>query len=162
SRIFHAFRRRNIPIPYPIQVELQRTEEPAGSPIDRRQMIGAFRATSIFSTLSDEQLEELADASRALMFGAGEAIVREGDQGGSMFVVCGGRAQVGVAGGANAVAEFGAGDHFGEMSLLTGERRTATVTAVGDSRLIEIAADDFRRIVRHDPTIVDRVTEIMI
>jgi CRP-like cAMP-binding protein len=124
-------------------------------------MAGAFRATSIFATLTDEQIAELAEASRPLLFGASEAIVRQGDEGSSMFVVCGGRAEVRVPGSATCVAVLEAGDYFGEMSLLTGERRTATVIAAVDCRVIEIAADDFRRLVHHDPSIVERVTDVM-
>ena len=55
------------------------------------------------------------------------------------------------------MATLGAGAFFGEMSLLTGDARSATVTALTDCELIEISADAFRRVVLADAAIVERV-----
>ena len=54
---------------------------------------------------------------------------------------------------------FGAGGYFGEMSLLTGEPRTATVLAVGDVEVIEIGADLFRRLATADPRAIEAIGE---
>ena len=75
-----------------------------------------------------------------------------------MFVVRSGEAAVTLAGADGELARHGAGGFFGEMSLLTGDPRTATVTAVTDCELIEIGAEAFRRVVLADAAIVDRVT----
>jgi CRP-like cAMP-binding protein len=56
------------------------------------------------------------------------------------------------------VARLHDGDFFGEMSLLTGEPRTATVTAATDCRLLEIGVEAFRRVALADPAIVEQVT----
>ena len=55
------------------------------------------------------------------------------------------------------MATIGPGGYFGEMSLLTGDPRTATVSAVGDCVLLEITANDFRNIALADPEVVERV-----
>jgi CRP-like cAMP-binding protein len=91
------------------------------------------------------------------LYAAAETIVREGDQGSSMFVIVRGEAAVTLAGTDGEVARLRDGSFFGEMSLLTGEPRAATVTAVADCDLLEIRADAFRRVVLADPAIVDAV-----
>jgi CRP-like cAMP-binding protein len=55
------------------------------------------------------------------------------------------------------VARLGPGDFFGEMSLLTGAPRSASVTAVRDSEILEITAEAFRRFVLENPAIVEQV-----
>ncbi len=56
------------------------------------------------------------------------------------------------------VARIQPGGFFGEMSLLTGDPRSATVTAATDCELLEIRADAFRRVVLPDPALVERIT----
>jgi len=156
SQIYYAFRRRGIAIPYPMQV--QRVEEvPAAQPPSASG--AALKATALFATLTDDDVAQLAGAARALLFAAGETVVKEGDTGSSMFVVQQGDAEVRLAGSEAAVAQLRAGDYFGEMSLLTGQPRSATVVAVSDCLLIEIAVAEFRRVVLGDSTILDRITE---
>lgn len=160
SRVYHAFRRQNIDIPYPVQVQLQRDGTPEATGAPGASVAAVLKGAAIFATLSSEQQTELAAATRAVMYAARETVVREGDQGSSMFVVSKGELRVLVAGSGGEVARLGPGDYFGEMSLLTGQPRTATVVAATDCWLVEIAVADFRRVVLTDPEIVDRVTEV--
>ncbi len=157
TRIYYAFRRSNIEIPYPVQVEYQRTmapSRPVPAPKPAQDILGAVE---ILSSLTTEQRARLS-ASGPDLYAAGEIIVREGDAGSSMFVVQSGEAAVTLAGTDGDVARLPPGAFFGEISLLTGERRTATVTAVQDCEVIEIGADAFRELVLADPAIVERVT----
>ena len=55
------------------------------------------------------------------------------------------------------MARLGSGQFFGEMSLLTGELRTATVAAATDCSVLEITVEDFHRLVLADPAVVERV-----
>ena len=102
---------------------------------------------------------EFAQACEERLYAAGEAVVREGAPGTSMFVVREGEAQVRItAGGASrVVATLQPGDFFGEMSLLTGERRTATVEAATDCHLMEITAASFRTFVLDRADVLERV-----
>ena len=161
TRIYYAFRRHGIGIPYPVQVQLE--GQPAARP-DRPEtgtLARTLGATSIFSALSADELAALVQASEVLVFGDGEAIVTEGEAGSSMFVLRRGTAKVQVAGSKEELARLGPGDFFGEMSLLTGAARTASVVALGDSELVEITAENFRRVAQHDPSIMDRIAETM-
>ena len=92
-----------------------------------------------------------------MLYEAGHVIVREGDAGASLFVLTRGEATVTLANTDGELARHRDGGFFGEMSLLTGDARTATVTALTDCELIEISADAFRRIVLADAALVDRV-----
>jgi CRP-like cAMP-binding protein len=103
----------------------------------------------------------LAGASRDRLYGAGQTIVGQGEMGDSMFVVGRGSVRVTILPGATEVATIPAGGYFGEMSLLTGQLRTATVSAISDCVLLEISAADFRRIALAQPAVVDQVTAVV-
>ena len=155
SRTYYALRRAGFEIPYPTQVQIARD---AAIPIhDSNTDESTLRAVTILAPLSDAQRTELASRARRLEYGGGESIVREGEPGSSMFVVASGQAVVTLDGGRREVARHGPGGFFGEMSLLTGEPRTATVAAVSDCSVLEITVDDFRRLVMTDPAVVESV-----
>jgi small-conductance mechanosensitive channel/CRP-like cAMP-binding protein len=155
SQVYYAFRRSGINIPYPIQVQI---EQPVAMPAERGPRTAAIDEVEIFAPLSAEQRLELADAARPALYAEGEVIVREGDHGSSMFIVKSGEASLRLAAGGDEIAQFRHGDFFGEMSLLTGDPRTATVTAASDCELLEIGADAFRRVVLADPAVVERIS----
>ena len=99
----------------------------------------------------------MASATKARTYGNDEPIVRQGDPGESMFIVGSGRAVVVLEPDRREVATIESGGYFGEMSLLTGDPRTATVLARGDTLVFEINADLFRRLGATDPQAVERV-----
>jgi small-conductance mechanosensitive channel/CRP-like cAMP-binding protein len=153
SHIYYAFRRHGISIPYPIQVQIDQSPAADTGKVDAQLLDGV----EIFASLTGEQHEQLATASRALLFEAGQDIVRQGEAGASMFVLKRGEAAVTLAHTVGEVARHREGGFFGEMSLLTGDARSATVTAVTDCELIEIGADAFRRVVVADAAILEQV-----
>jgi small-conductance mechanosensitive channel/CRP-like cAMP-binding protein len=157
SHIYYAFRRHGISIPYPIQVQIDQ-EPPAALPADGVTRARLLDDVEIFASLTAEQRAELVASSRAQVYEAGQVIVHEGDPGASMFVLRRGDASVMLAHTDGEVARHHDGGFFGEMSLLTGDARSATVTAVTDCELIEIASEAFRRVVLADAAILDRVT----
>jgi CRP-like cAMP-binding protein len=158
SAIYYAFRRSGISIPYPMQVEISREDVPAFAP-DPAAAEQALGQVSIFSSLGDDDRAELARAVRSSLFGADELVVRQGDQGSSMFVVARGEVVVTVGPTNQEVATIRPGGFFGEMSLLTGEPRTATVRTRVDSELLEITVEAFRRFVLTNPATVDHIGE---
>ena len=79
-------------------------------------------------------------ATMSRMYGDGEAIVRQGDPGHSMFIVGSGRALVVMEPDRREVATIERGGYFGEMSLLTGEPRTATTTPARSQAAVSIAS----------------------
>jgi len=158
SAIYYAFHRQGIEIPWPIQVEYSRQEEPAGTPAAARAEL--LRGVGVLAPLSDTERLALAGAARERLFADREAVVREGAAGRSLFVICDGAVRVSVAPGDREVARLERGAYFGEMSMLTGDPRTATVAAVGDCRVLEITAEVFRSVAEADPGIIDAIGRV--
>lgn len=124
---------------------------------EAREVLGRI---GLFSgVLSARQLDELASKCRLVDAAAGQTIMAEGDFGASMFAVIEGELGVSLHGSRNPVrgiAKLGPGDIFGEMSLMTGARRTATVTATTASRLIEITKVALEGLFQRSPDLLDR------
>jgi small-conductance mechanosensitive channel/CRP-like cAMP-binding protein len=157
TAIFYAFARHGIEIPWPIEVGYER-EWPEPDPATKqRQRETILAGVDLFERLTEEQRREIAAATSAQVFGNGEAIVRQGSDGDSMFVVCSGEVEVVLEPDRRRIATIEAGGYFGEMSLLTGDARTATVLSVGDTTVLELDAVLFRRLGAVDPEAVEQV-----
>ena len=155
TAIYYAFRRRGLSIPYPVQVQVNRDlVEPA---VDRGALDAAMHRAQMFSALTDQQRADLLQTARPSLYGAGEVIVRQGDAGSSMFVIARGEAVVRLDTAPEPVARLLTGDVFGEMSLLTGDPRTATVSAATDCDVIEVTAEGFRSFVMAQPAVADEI-----
>jgi CRP-like cAMP-binding protein len=89
----------------------------------------------------------------------GTILFRQGDPSDSMFVVASGRIRLTLGAGAEVreIGTLGAGDFFGEISLLTGAERTATAEVIEDSRLLVVGRDAFRMMVQDDLATVTRM-----
>jgi len=157
TAIYYAFARHGIEIPFPIQVEYSR--EWVGPDVSARQRNRdrLLAGVDLFAGLTEEQRREIAAATIDKVFGHGEAIVRQGSPGSSMFVVGRGTAVVTLEPHGQEVATIHAGGYFGEMSLLTGEPRTATVVARGDTHVIEIDAGLFRQLGAAHPHAIEQI-----
>lgn len=155
TAIYYSFARNSIEIPWPIEVIYQREwPDPAVEAEQRERLIGGV---PLFVKLEEAQRRELARSAAFRTYGSGEAIVREGDPGASMFIVCKGRAAVVLDPDAAEVATIEQGGYFGEMSLLTGEPRSATVVARGDTTVLELDAEWFRALAASDPQAVEAI-----
>jgi CRP-like cAMP-binding protein len=96
-------------------------------------------------------------------FAAGESICREGDSDDGLYMIVEGDAIVRIGGGSEErdVARLVPGQFFGEMSLMTGEARTATVVAATDMLCYRIDKPAFQVVLRQSPTIVDHIAEVL-
>ena len=157
--IYYEFKRRGIEIPYPIQIEYSREEAPQDTPQRRERFLRVVASTPVLSALPADVHQALAEAAAERPYATGEVIVREGDPGQSMFLVCAGRVSITLGADAREVAVTSAGGYFGEMSLLTGDPRTATVRAKEDCTVLEIGADAFASFIRSRPDTVDLLAD---
>jgi CRP-like cAMP-binding protein len=161
TNLWYTFRRHNIEIPYPIQIQYERTEEPIRTDRHIRAAADHLASIDLFKPLAAEARAALAKASSEHLFAAGEAIVRQDAEGDSMFVLMSGQARVVLEPSGQEVAVIPAGGFFGEMSMLTGDRRTATVKALGDVTVLEVGAKDFRELAIANPGLVDHISTIV-
>jgi len=157
SSIYYAFRRNHIDITYPIAYEISKEMPAADDVVSLAERERLLAGVEIFAGLSDEQRAMVAAGMRALDFGDGEAIVRQEDPGSSMYVIASGRVAVILEETRTTLATLERGAYFGEMSLLTGDPRTASVIANGDVRVLEIDAEVFRQLGDLSPQTVEQV-----
>jgi CRP-like cAMP-binding protein len=101
----------------------------------------ALRPVSIFRGLSKQALFSVARKATEITYPAGTTVVSEGDPGDSMGVIIAGA--VDVCKGDHVVAKLAVGEYFGELALIDGEPRTATVVATEDLTLLTVTAEDF-------------------
>ncbi|MDQ6861918.1 MAG: mechanosensitive ion channel family protein [Verrucomicrobiota bacterium] len=163
TNAWYEFKRRKINIPFPIRtLHLERktrvSMEDALAPA--RAML---RKEPLFSCLDEDQLNALLSKAEFNHFGRGEAVIEEGANGDSMFILLRGTAQVSVSknGSRIRVGVLRQGDCFGEMSLLTGEPRTATVRAEKDCEVFEISKPVMADILRESPECLDQLSGLL-
>jgi CRP/FNR family cyclic AMP-dependent transcriptional regulator len=103
----------------------------------------------LFEGLSKNHLKKIAALGEVASYMEGASVVREGQPGDSFFVALTGQAKVTVKG--RTVHRVLPGDHFGEISLLDGGQRTATVTTETPMTLFIIARTNFLKAIERDP-----------
>jgi len=113
--------------------------------------IEMIRRVPLFGGCQKRDLTAIAGIADELAWPEGRVIAKQGEKGREFFVIVDGSAEVTVDG--KKVATLGAGDYFGEMSLLTEQPRTATVTATSALRGLVIVDRAFARLLREEPGI---------
>ncbi len=167
NMVWYAFKRSGVRIPFPIRdVQLRHIEERkerAAHEELKREFIGSLKKIPVLAPLPSEDVDVLASRVSFEVFGNGEAIVHQGEEGDSMYVIHRGCCDVLLEDdGRRHVATLKDGDFFGEMSLLTGERRTATVVAKGDAEVFVIDKCSFGEIIKAHPAISETLGQALV
>lgn len=118
-----------------------------------------LRRVPLFEELDQLELQSIADLMNEANVPSGAIVTAEGGPGDGFFVIESGDAEVTVEGSPRAVMT--AGDYFGEIALLLGSSRTATVTASTDLRCYALTPWDFRTLVEGAPSIAWKVMQSM-
>ena len=124
----------------------------------QERLFETMQSLEWLDVLNESQLHQLAEHSAVSVYTAGERLVKQGDSGDSLFIVNKGMVSVYVpsADGRSVFAnQLADGDFFGEMSLLTGEARSATIRADEETEVIIIDKVAFTSVLSQDPTILD-------
>ncbi|MFN2386538.1 MAG: cyclic nucleotide-binding domain-containing protein [Thermoanaerobaculia bacterium] len=164
ERVWYRLDRADVRIAYPVIRQHQWIAGPL-PPRDRGQGIPAsLERLALLSPLSPAERQKLAAGAKERRYGPGETVVREGETSSSMFVVQQGQLAVsihGAQGDTRKLAMLQPGDAFGEISLLTGEPRTATVRSLTEAALIEITKETFAPILEANPSLVESLSAVM-
>jgi small-conductance mechanosensitive channel/CRP-like cAMP-binding protein len=164
ERAWYALHRAGIKIAYPIIEQHQYSAGPLLAPSRKEAIEDVLERVDLFGALSATERGRLGTTARERRFGPGEFIVREGDPTSSMFVMETGRAAVtihGAAGDSRRLATLDPGAAFGEISLLTGEPRTATVRAVTEVTAIEIDKETLGPVLEENPALCEMFDSII-
>jgi CRP-like cAMP-binding protein len=166
TRIYFALRRADIPLSIPAhslfvteedqsRLERKRTEE-----IDER--VAALKRVDLFQSLTDEERHSLASRLRVAPFVRGEAMTRQGAKAHWLYLITRGDADVRVSVDGHLseqIATLHEGDFFGEMGMMTGDPRSATVIALTDVECYRVDKEAFNHILKQRPEIAEDISE---
>jgi small-conductance mechanosensitive channel/CRP-like cAMP-binding protein len=168
DRIWYSLNRAGIAMPIAShdvrlrQVSRESEAETASHEAQSREKL--LRAVPLFADLPAESLVQLALASRLALFMPNEAVIRQGDEGSELFVVQTGEVAVSVRGDSGQDAELqrlGPGAFFGEMSLLAGDRRAATVRSTTNCELLVIDKPALATVFENAPQLVEVISQVV-
>lgn len=169
-RVWFAFRRGGITIPFPARTIYQ-PEDKSPEALAKAEAqaqtarLAAIQEVDFLAGLPSAAQEHLAALSKSCKYLSGEVIIRQGEAGDAFYIVQSGEVIVLLGRDEHSVAELarlGPGKFFGEMSLMTGERRTATVRAALNCDLVRIDKSAFQSILEADPGLVEQISRVLV
>jgi small-conductance mechanosensitive channel/CRP-like cAMP-binding protein len=159
--VWYHLKREGINIPMPIRDIYLHRHKPERRPED---VILLLKRVDILAPLKEEDLVMLAEDLSHHLFARGEPICKQGDPGSTFYIIKAGTVGVKVTGpdGVEAeVARLTPGNYFGEMSLLTGDARTSTCTALEDCELLCLDRDSFGVLLSENPPVAQAMSDIL-
>ncbi|MCA9670615.1 MAG: mechanosensitive ion channel family protein [Myxococcales bacterium] len=161
SRIWYQLSRDGLSVPFPIRdINVRQIDESslrAEREAARAEVVSALEHVTFLEALNTKERERLADGIERARYTAGEKIIVQGDEGDSFYILAEGEVDVLVGG--RRVAALSSGNYFGEMSLMTGETRSATIAATSDCLLYVVGKDAFKTIIESNGALVDKIGE---
>lgn len=168
THIWYAFRRHGIQIPFPIRTVYKTEVTEEGKAEERRRetqhVLDRLNQVELFDDVPAADLREVARFVRALDYFTGETIIWQGAEGHALYIIDEGRVEVVLErnGRRQRLAELGPGAFVGEMSLMTGDPHTATVTALEPTRCLVVGQDGIRGPLERHPQLAERITETLV
>jgi small-conductance mechanosensitive channel/CRP-like cAMP-binding protein len=168
SHILASLARKGMKLGVPYQEELSIRESSAtqraavaARDLDRRR--SALAGAELFSTLSASERDALAEQLVHAPFAKGDTITRQGDVAHWLYLIASGRAEVVVItpSGKQPIATLLAGSVFGEMGMMTGEPRKASVIARGDTECYRLDKAGFEAVLKSRPDIAEEISRIL-
>jgi hypothetical protein len=158
KKIWYAITREGYSIPFPHREIINKVpQEPFA--VDDKTLLASLQRTDLLKSLSEEEFQRLSERVHVKVFGIGEVVVRQEDDGDSLFIVR--RGSLNVYRDDAMVGSLREGEFFGEMSLLTGERRKATVVAASEVHLVEISKEDIEPVIKANPDLLEKLSAIL-
>lgn len=168
DRIWYALSRNGIKIQvakHQIELEQRSLEDEKIEELGRvKRSEHSLRYVDLFKVLPKDAIQRLAALSKVRYFAQTETIIRQGDPGDELFIIEEGEVAILLQHGDHVaeVARLGAGKFFGEMSLLTGESRSATVKATKHCQILVVGKASFGEILATSPDLAERISEMLV
>lgn len=124
-----------------------------------KEVVARLSKVPLFAGCSQKDLQTIARVVKDIDHEKGTVIAREGEPGIGLFVIADGTAEVTIGGAKK--ASLGPGEFFGEIALLDGGPRTATVTATSDVKLLGLTEWVFRGLMQEHPSIAVKTLQAM-
>ena len=161
EKIWYHFKREDIDIPYPTRTVVVQREEK----IDRESVnFKLLKRIDFLSEFPEHEIKYLASRLKVVTFTSGEPIIKQGEAGRSFYIVKEGRVEIQARNSEGTLfftKPLGPGEFFGEISLLTGEPRTASVVALEESELLRLDKDAFRKIMEENPKADELISMVL-
>lgn len=122
-------------------------------------IVDALRATDLFGSLGSRALGKVADRCRVISHEAGKEVATQGDEGVGLHLITEGTAAVNVHGTAR--PSLRAGDYFGEVSLIDGKPRSATVVAETPLTTISLVSWAFQPVLDEEPEVAKALLQVL-
>ena len=170
TRVWYQLQREGLAIPFPVRtVELHDMgrEQPRRDEEERARRLARLAGVELFAALAPEHRERLAAAARRLHYDDGERLVEEGEAGDSLVVIDRGRVRISKravdpgSGSGVLLATLGEGAFFGEMSLLTGEPRSATAVSLGGCEVLLLDREAVAPLLAADPAVAETLSRVL-
>ncbi len=167
DRIWYALRRAAVPMPAPQRRVTMIEHNAVTAELEHQARVAdverALERLPLFKPLTHELVHELATHTERRLYTDGELVIQQGDHGDELFIVERGEVEVMVDrhAGMERVASLGPRDFFGEMGLLTGEQRRATVRANGEVTLLVVSKQALQPLFEASPELAMAMSEVL-
>lgn len=168
SRLWYTLRRNEIKIPYPtseVQMQMLPNQAQSSEELKEKTLPKFLANLDWLSRMDDKNIEKLSKECQVRLYARNDLIVKQGEEGSSMFIILKGGIKVLIKTDSNRaikVAEKSTGEFFGEMSLLTGEPRTASIRAMDDCEVLVIDKESFSTLIISDKKILAEFVEVLV
>jgi small-conductance mechanosensitive channel/CRP-like cAMP-binding protein len=168
---WYHLHRAGLKLPFPIREVYMHQIDPLSEAdqhhLQIEQIVRALRQIDLLAVLENAELHALAEHVGTRLYGRGEVLARQGEAGDTFFIIRSGRVRIDVDDilgdnlAAVTVNHLGPGDFFGELALLTGAARGATVTAEEDTEILLVARRDIAPLLQANPELPERLGTVL-
>lgn len=162
KRVWYHFKREGVQIPFPIRdLYVHHGDGAADVLVESVQML---KDVEFLKVMTDEQLRDMAQRLKTQIYARGETICRQGEPGETFYIIKNGRVEVSAHDGQGQTIfskQVMAGEFFGEFSLMTGEPRSATVTALEDTEVLMLGKEDMRRALEANAQLAEHISRVL-
>jgi len=159
EKIWYVFQRNDVEIPFPIRDVYMKESKPR---LDRQEMFNVLHTIDFMQELDEDALWDIVDRLKIQLYSEGETIIRQGDSGNKFYILLSGNVKVVAKNEKGQIflsKELTCGNFFGEISVLTGEPRSASIIATTPVELLMLNQEDFKIILSKYPNLAEKISD---